>query len=166
MLLDWHALLHCNVFMLCTAYSKLSPKQPHNLKLTWSTWLNENMRIPTYVRIIKFTRRESTTVMELTEECRHISRKHPQTFLGCLRHSWRWDGAQVSKDEDVISELGDLRVPCRDLELRRLSLTYLPVSDLMETWERLTGSKEGPFLALPKLGADEGDQTDEKILSN
>ncbi|KAI9933658.1 hypothetical protein MW887_008131 [Aspergillus wentii] len=111
-----------DVSILHPHYMEDDPTQPEGESRNWKTWLSQSF----FVRdVIPFTFHGV-----LSKEFLFIAKHRPERFLGFLVKYWKFEGAEIMKNRDLIKQLLDIEVLCKNGDMYPLGKTYVPTTEL------------------------------------
>lgn len=135
-----------NIYLIDTCYLKDPPGPLDGSTLTWTQWLHNCAGIRRHLRLVNKAKDG------LSEECRSISKKRPEKFLGWLKSVWPDEGHLVCANaaiRDPLMLVTHVRCLGPDRKTDCLKYSWLPAPDLRAACHRFLGDSFFPFLALP-----------------
>jgi hypothetical protein len=118
---------------------------------SWKCWLEEVAGVRRIPRLIG-----SSKPCTLSKVFLHITQWCPEKLIGTLQAHWS-SYSSLMKPE-IVAAIENTPVPCENLGMSSLKLTYLPLPDLKDKGEQFGAAGVLPFLQLPAQLTEDSEQ--------
>jgi hypothetical protein len=124
------------------AYLKAVADSARRGDRSWKSWLEEVAGVRRIPRLI-----EPSNPCALSKVFLHIVQWCPEKLIGALQAHWS-SYSSLMKPE-IVAALENTPVPCENLGMSSLEMTYLPLPDLKDKAKQFGAERVLPFLQLP-----------------
>ena len=124
------------------AYLKAVADSARQGNRSWKCWLEEVAGVRRIPRLVG-----SSYLCTLSKVFLHIVQWCPEKLIGTLQAHWSYYSSLM--EPKIVAALANTPVPCENLGMSSLKVTYLPLPDLKDKGKQFGAEGLLPFLRLP-----------------